>query len=95
MPRSSWHRPVEAVTYRDFEARTNRLAHLLRAFGLERLDHMAIYMENNDRYLEVVRRRRATGLYYTPVNSYLTADELAYIVDNSESKVLDHVAREA
>ncbi len=31
---------------------------------------------------------RATGLYYTPVNSYLTADELAYIVDNSESKVL-------
>ena len=28
------------------------------------------------------------GLYYTCVNSYLTPDEVAYIVDNSESKVL-------
>ena len=28
------------------------------------------------------------GLHYTCINSHLTADELAYIVDNSESKVL-------
>jgi long-subunit acyl-CoA synthetase (AMP-forming) len=27
-------------------------------------------------------------LYYTCVNSYLKADELAYILNNSESKVL-------
>ena len=37
----------EAVTYAEYEARTNRLAHLLRAHGLERLDHYAIFMENN------------------------------------------------
>ena len=29
----------EAVSYREFEARSNRLAHLLRAQGLKRLDH--------------------------------------------------------
>ena len=29
-----------------------------------------------------------SGLYYTCINSYLTAEELAYIVDNSESQVL-------
>ena len=28
------------------------------------------------------------GLYYTCINSYLTAEEVAYIVDNSESQVL-------
>src|ERR1700733_5042135 len=28
------------------------------------------------------------GLYYTCVNSFLTSDELAYILNNSESKVL-------
>ncbi len=36
----------------EYEARTNRLAHLLRARGLGRLDHYAIFMENNGRYLE-------------------------------------------
>src|SRR6476620_1762567 len=42
----------QSVSYAEYEARTNRLAHLLRARGLGRLDHYAIFMENNDRYLE-------------------------------------------
>ena len=42
----------ETVTYAELEARTNRLAHLLRAHGLRRLDHYSIFMENNARYLE-------------------------------------------
>lgn len=78
----------ESVTYREFEARANRLAHLLRSWGLQRLDHISILMENNDRYLEACGAGARTGLYYTPVNSYLTAEEVAYIVDNSGSKVL-------
>ena len=78
----------ESVSYAEFDARTNRLAHLLRAQGLRRLDHYAIYMENNSRYLESCGAGERSGLYYTCVNSYLTADELAYILQNSESKVL-------
>ena len=77
-----------AVSYREFEERSNRLAHLLRSYGLQPLDHIAVFMENNDRYLEVCGAGARTGVYYTPVNSYLTAEEIAYIVDNSESKVL-------
>ena len=42
----------ETVTYAELEARSNRLAHLLRNRGLKRLDHYAIFMENNSRYLE-------------------------------------------
>ena len=76
------------VTYAELERRTNRLAHLLRVQGLKRLDHYAIFMENNDRYLECNGAGERTGLYYTCVNSYLNADELAYIVDNSESQLL-------
>ena len=34
----------ETVTYAELEARSNRLAHLLRAHGLRRLDHLAIYL---------------------------------------------------
>jgi long-chain acyl-CoA synthetase len=78
----------ETVTYRELEARCNRLAHLLRNLGLKRLDHYAIFMENNSRYLETCGAGERSGLYYTCVNSYLTPSELAYIVSNSESRVL-------
>src|SRR5471032_310644 len=78
----------EAVTYAELEARSNRLAHLLRKLGLKRLDHYAIFMENNSRYLEACGAGERSGLYYTCVNSYLTGSELAYIVGNSESRVL-------
>ena len=78
----------ETVTYAELERRTNRLAHLLRAAGLKRLDHYAIFMENNSRYVECCGAGERAGLYYTCVNSYLTPEELAYILDNSESKIL-------
>jgi long-chain acyl-CoA synthetase len=78
----------ETVTYAELEARTNRLAHLLRKRGLRRLDHYAIFMENNSRYLEACGAGERSGLYFTCVNSYLTPGELAYIVNNSESRVL-------
>src|SRR5215813_8048958 len=78
----------ETVTYRELEARANRLAHLLRKRGLQRLDHYAIFMENNSRYLEACGAGERSGLYFTCVNSYLTAGELAYILTNSQSRVL-------
>ncbi|MBV9460721.1 MAG: AMP-binding protein, partial [Bradyrhizobium sp.] len=78
----------EAVTYRELEARNNRLAHLFRKVGLKRLDHYSIFMENNSRYLESCGAGERAGLYFTCVNSYLTAGELAYILNNSESRIL-------
>jgi long-chain acyl-CoA synthetase len=78
----------QAVSYREFEARSNRLAQLLRAHGLKRLDHYSIFMENNDRFLEACSAGYRAGLYFTCINSFLTAEEMAYIVNNSESKVL-------
>jgi long-chain acyl-CoA synthetase len=78
----------ETVSYAELEARSNRLAHLLRRLGLKRLDHYAIFMENNSRYLEACGAGERSGLYFTCVNSYLTPSELAYILDNSQSRVL-------
>src|SRR5580704_11272132 len=78
----------ETVTYRELEARSNRLAHLLRAAGLRRLDHYAVLMENHIRFVECCAAGERSGLYYTSVNSFLTAREVAYIVNNSLSRVL-------
>jgi len=78
----------EAVTYRELEARCNRLAHLFRRHGLKRLDHYAIFMENNSRYLEACGAGERSGLYFTCVNSYLTPVELAYILNNSCARIV-------
>jgi long-chain acyl-CoA synthetase len=78
----------QSLTYAELETRSNRLAHLLRAQGLQRLDHYAIFMENNSRFIEACMAGERTGLYYTCVNAFLNADELAYILNNSESQLL-------
>jgi len=78
----------EVLTYKELDARANRLAHLLRDQGLESGDTIALFMENQIRFMEVVWAALRSGLYITAVNSYLTADEVAYIVDNSDAKVV-------
>lgn len=78
----------EVITYAEFESRANRLAHLLRDHGLRRLDHFSIFMENNAHYAECCAAGERAGLYYTCINSYLTAEEMAFIVNDSESKVV-------
>ena len=78
----------ETVTFGEFEARANRAAHLLRAAGLKRGDHIAIFMENSTRMLEIEGGAERTGLYYTLINTYLGPDEVAYIVTNSRSRLL-------
>ena len=78
----------EVTTHRQLEERANQLAHLLRSVGLHKGDHFAMFMENNRHFLEVCSAGERSGLYYTPINSYLKAEEMAYIVNNSESRVL-------
>ncbi len=60
----------------------------MRAQGLQRLGHYAVFMENNSRYLEACVAGERSGLYYTCINGYLQADELAYILQNSGSTLL-------
>jgi long-chain acyl-CoA synthetase len=78
----------ETITYGELEARSNRLAHLLRAVGLKRGDHYAIFMENRSQFIECCAAGERAGLYFTCINSFLNAGEVAYIVNNSLSRVL-------
>jgi len=78
----------EVISYAELERRSNRLAHWLRREGLARLDHYSIFMENHARYIECCSAGERSGLYYTCINSYLQPDEVAYLLENSRSKVL-------
>lgn len=77
------HPSGTVVTFAELEARANRIAHFLRAQGLQEGDVIAILMENNEHMHAVMWGARRAGLYYVPINTHLTAAEAAYIIDNS------------
>ncbi len=76
------------VTFGELEKRANQLAHIFRSRGLREGDAVAILMENNEHYHTVMWAARRCGLYYVPINTHLTADEAAYIIDNSAAKAI-------
>lgn len=76
------------VTYAELERRSNQLAHLLRARGLRPGDQVSIWAENHPRYYEVYWAAIRSGLYVTGINRHATADEAAYILDDSDTRAL-------
>jgi len=78
----------KVVTYGELEALSNKGAHLFRKLGLKRGDSIAVFMENHELYFPVCWAAQRAGLYYTCISSRLTAEELDYIVGDSEAKVL-------
>src|SRR5918996_254472 len=58
------------------------------AHAREHPDQPAFIMASNPRLLESEGAAERTGLYYTCINAYLSAEEAAYIVNDSESQVL-------
>jgi long-chain acyl-CoA synthetase len=83
----------QQLTFAEFDANANRLAHLYREAGLVKGDHVALFMENHLRYFETMSAAERSGLYYTCINSYLTPEEVAYIVDDCDAKVFITTAK--
>ena len=65
----------DVVTYRQLDERSTRLARLWHDAGLRPGDSVALFMENQPRYLEIVWAALRSGLRVTPVNRYLTTAE--------------------
>src|SRR5215211_2976970 len=70
------------VTYAELDARSKQLAQLFHAAGLRAGDHLAVMLENHPRYFEVAWGAQRTGLYTTPVNWHLNAEEAGYIIED-------------
>jgi long-chain acyl-CoA synthetase len=78
----------EVVTYKQLNDRSNQIAQLARARGLQIGDGIAIFMENNVHFLEICWAAQRAGLYFTAVSSRLTAGEVEYIVKDCGAKIL-------
>ncbi|MCW2524402.1 MAG: fadD [Frankiales bacterium] len=61
---------------------------LLAADGLSFGDHIAVLFGNEAALFPIVWAAQRTGLYYTPVNWHLTADEASYVVGDCDARVL-------
>jgi acyl-CoA synthetase (AMP-forming)/AMP-acid ligase II len=78
----------ERLTYRELDARSNRGAQLFRELGLKQGDVVAIFMENDVRFLEICWAAQRSGLYYTCIPTRLTSGEVEYIVKDCGAKLL-------
>lgn len=84
------------LSYRDLDARSHALAGQLAAAGLVVGDHVAILMENRPEFLVTTWAASRAGLYWTPINWHLTAEEVAYIAQDCGARaLLSSDAREA
>ena len=81
-------RTGQQITYRELDDASNRLAQLWWQRGLRPGGHVAILAENHPRYFEVYWAALRSGLYLTAINRYLSAEEAAYLVNDSGSVCL-------
>jgi long-chain acyl-CoA synthetase len=70
----------ETRTYRQLDEASRRLALVFRDRGLRPGDHLAVLLDNQPAYFDAVWAGLRSGLYVTPINWHLTADEAAFIV---------------
>src|SRR4030043_1421109 len=75
-------------TYREFHERVNRFSHGLKAFGVGKDDKGAILHPNRHTFLEVYYGITQIGAISVPINIRLSPGEIAFILQDSESKVL-------
>ena len=76
----------ESLTYRELDRRANAVTQLLMWMGLSPGDGIAIMLDNDLTYFEIIWGARRQGLYYTPVSAHLRPEEAAYIVRDSGAK---------
>ncbi len=76
------------LNYRQFAERTARLAGALRAMGVQPGDRVAFLSANCHRLLESYYGVLEAGAVLLPLNIRLTPQELTYILNDSEAKVL-------
>lgn len=78
----------QVISYDQLDRRSNQIAQFLRAQGLGIGDTVALCLENRADYFDVVWGAQRAGLIFVAISNRLTADEIAYILGDSGSRLL-------
>lgn len=76
------------MTFGEMDDQANRFAQLLRAHGLGAGDAFAVLLENRLEYYAVIWGSQRAGTVMVPVSTRLTVPEIAYILEDSEARLL-------
>ncbi len=74
--------------YRDYCLRTHRLAHLLHQLGVQKGDRVATLCWNTHQHLELYFAVACYGAVLHTLNLRLSSDDLAYIINHAEDRVI-------
>src|SRR6516225_10879481 len=74
-----------AMTFREWNARSCRLANALLGSGLAKGDRVAVLAYNCVEWLEIYAATAKAGLVAVPINFRLIGEEIRYIVENCEA----------
>ncbi len=77
---------AQSWTYREFDNRVKKLANALLGLGMSKGDQVSLLMLNGHRYLETYYGVMRAGMRVVPINIRLAGPEVAYILQDSESK---------
>jgi O-succinylbenzoate-CoA ligase len=75
-------------TYKQFYNRVAKLANALLKFGISKNDKVAVLNKNCHYFLEIYFGVMQTGAVLVPLNHHLSANELSFILKDSETKLL-------
>jgi long-chain acyl-CoA synthetase len=77
-----------ATSWRDFDTRVDRLIHALRGAGLRSGDTFAVLSGNRRELYELMAAAAHASWRFVPVNWHWSAEEIAYVLSNSDSVAL-------
>src|SRR5687767_11009825 len=75
-------------TYREFESVVRRVAGMLAARGVRKGDVVSLLLPNSVEYVVAYFACWHLGALAGPINSLLKSQEIAYVISDSESKLL-------
>ena len=79
---------VGETSWRDFDERGNALIHILRTHGVQAGERIALLSDNRREIFEVYAAVAQCGVFVVPINWHFAAEEVAYVVANSGSRLV-------
>jgi crotonobetaine/carnitine-CoA ligase len=76
------------LSYAEFDAQVNRAANMLRTLGIEHNDKINLHLPNCLEFLYLWFGAAKIGAVIMPTNVAASADELEYLVNHSESRLI-------
>lgn len=76
------------LSYRRLDERVNKLANAMKTLGIKKGDKVATYLKNGLEIIEVYFAAAKIGAVAVPINFRLAPGEIAFILNDSESRLL-------